>query len=520
MPYTRELDLAFFEKCSTSFYPLFSSWEDWQFFMHSALATEEMVKRKLRATVLTLTLPLPQELKAIVGDALNSPLSYPLAVSLRLPEKFNPQINFSELLSFFGQKKISFLMIDPSQAQSYDQAPALEEALRELQKNDPLPVYFLDHRLLRDDWNAKTKNALSGPKYVDVDVSNFCTHNCTFCGLYAPAVAARAQEDPQFANFYQKFTKERLSSPWVLDFLRELPLNISEIQLGGAGDPFTHAQALDFIQTIRHKNIRLSVLTNGAYFKPTDFPLIQKLSGTKSELHFFINLSAATAHTYQKVRPNQGAKTWEKIVHDLPQLPSFTLMCVLTKDNFLEAPQFVALAHQLGARDVWFKPLEEHGEHTRLLQIEDPALLKEKMKEALALAQDLGVAVFDRGRWEEQGEVGPQNPSLDYYSSHPCQVGLEYMRITTAEEIYPCCVMGRAVGKIESKDFLNSWLSPGYEDFRHKTGKIHQEHFHLKDPAWDFCRHCPHLFYNQVFEQLRAIPTPPGDFHFFRSLDQ
>jgi MoaA/NifB/PqqE/SkfB family radical SAM enzyme len=184
--------------------------------------------------------------------------------------------------------------------------------------------------------------------------------------------------------------------------IESLPHTTLLVQFGGAGDPLTHPKALDIIALARERAFRVEALSNMEYCSDGDLERLTELGSIYSwEMRFIVNLSAAT--------PRQTEKTFEKVIGNLRKLSElrkkngnsgahFTLMCVINRLNYHEATLYVKLAKEIGATDVWFKPLEVHHHlHNGLLPPkETQADYQRSLKEALEAADDLGVVIHDR----------------------------------------------------------------------------------------------------------------------------
>lgn len=82
--------------------------------------------------------------------------------------------------------------------------------------------------------------------------------------------------------------------------------------------------------------------------------------------------------------------------------------------------------------------------------------------------------------------------AVDLYKHIPCRVGSRYLRVQVDGGITPCCVMGTTLGSVANSNFTDVWFSDAYSVFRERMESIHKERFHLNDPEWAFCQHCPH----------------------------
>lgn len=289
-----------------------------------------------------------------------------------------------------------------------------------LEKVQELMTYLISEGFVIDfvhnhenyyQWDAKTLNTSRGPRQVDIDLSNGCTHNCQFCGLYADSVIERhtSQNSGTIPPDLIVFQNAKIEEEKAFSFIEQLPHALERVTLGGAGDPYTHGKINQLIKELRMKGSTVEIFTNFAYLSKKDIETLHDLClDDKESLSFIINLSGATAETYVKTRPNQTAETFEKVTSAIRYASDLikrdgkglymTLMCVTTKDNYQEMPNLISMSKSLGCERVWIKPLEPHDEENFKILVNDESSLDYaiKAKQSLYLADKLGVEIVER----------------------------------------------------------------------------------------------------------------------------
>lgn len=334
-----------------------------------------------------------------------------LAVELSLDEN-NCQRLFAQLQTALLHDP-EFVLLNPHHLapQKYGQTVREQLTLFATYAKEHVPVFFSPEHPLHEAWQVVSRNLLAGPRQVDIDLSDVCTHNCVFCSTQP--------EEAMTQKLIQKKSRRReelifkIQEPTFDRIAADLPATTKMVQFGGMGDPFTHKNALDFIARIRACGIPFSTLTNFAYLNDSGVRKLHAL--TDSSLHsmqFTVNLSAATADTYCKVRPNQSEATFRRVISHL-QLASdlclqdgrglnVWLLLVMNKLNFHEAPLFVALARDVGATSIWLRPVEIHDEHIARVKVPAESELEyaRSIKQALYLADLLNIDVHQRDQNE------------------------------------------------------------------------------------------------------------------------
>ncbi|MGE0631521.1 MAG: radical SAM/SPASM domain-containing protein [Pseudobdellovibrionaceae bacterium] len=310
-----------------------------------------------------------------------------------------------------------FIFLNP-QSLSWDCAEEVKNQLLHYQiyADKVCYVYFSPDHPYAEEWNARTENVLSGPKMIDVDLSNFCTHNCNFCGLYADeAVALEIKKaggsEPELV---MKYKRSKLDYEKARRLISELPDSTGTLTFGGAGDPMTHPQFFELVEMALKRGFLVTVISNFAYFNDEKIRRLSELAAENPYSVFFqVNLSAGRAETYVKTRPNQTAKTFDRVVGHLKLSADLRLkqgrglfhrlINVTTRENYHDICELIGIGKYVHSLDVWIKPLEIHGEITKRLLIHQEDLPDYAMKVKLALyfADQLGVVLFDRMTMEK-----------------------------------------------------------------------------------------------------------------------
>lgn len=280
-----------------------------------------------------------------------------------------------------------------------------------------LNVYFPFWNNFAAEWNIRTQNTFSGIEVVHIDLSNRCTHSCVFCGLYGPDATEYLKERSggYIPETISNHLKQEMDSAKCFSIIENLPWTVKMIQFGGVGDPLMHENATDFILKARKKGIHVEVLSNLEYLNDEQIQKIHALGGPLYyDMQFIVNISAGTAETYVKTRPRQTEQNFRKVVHNMSLFSelrkknsnsgvNMTMMCVVTKLNCHELYEYALLAHQVGARSIWFKPLEIHMPfHKNYIPSPEHMLsYVASMKKALRFSDENGIEVVQRNSCEE-----------------------------------------------------------------------------------------------------------------------
>jgi wyosine [tRNA(Phe)-imidazoG37] synthetase (radical SAM superfamily) len=330
-----------------------------------------------------------------------------------------PEIEITDRIQLLGptlmalsRLKPSWIMLAAEGAPQAGQVEALKKCFEYLRiRNFPLiDIHFTFRNPLARNWAMQSDCIFTGPEEFHIDLTNRCTHSCVFCALYAPAIIEDLKSSGRMDARMREFMQAQLNEEKAVELGRSLPLTTRMVQLGGAGDPMLHPRALEIITNLRERGFKVEALSNMEYLREGDHERLHALGGRQEDsLRFIVNLSAASPETYTLTRPRQTAATFHKVKENLSRLSRlrerdgglgvhFSLMCVLNRLNFHETELYVALAKELGATNVWFKPLEIHHRfhYDFLPKPGERAAYAAALARALERAEEIGVEVMDK----------------------------------------------------------------------------------------------------------------------------
>lgn len=276
-------------------------------------------------------------------------------------------------LSLYAKFQVPYIILNPYKLDLSTDSKAVKEALElyQMYSEKKVRLYISPEHPQSESWHIKLENKFGGPRYIDIDLSNSCNHDCVFCGTHSKEVKDRLAGNV----FHQDFLRKRQDENVVLNYLKHLPESVKFIQFGGVGDPAGHPSFIEIVSSARAKNFPLSVLSNYSFFSKDQITKLSELGSRDPHKFFFIiNISGATPETYVKTRPGQSERTFHKLLEDLRHTSDYALkngrgiglwlQCVVNILNYEEMPLFIALARDVGALNVYFKPMQIHERET------------------------------------------------------------------------------------------------------------------------------------------------------------
>jgi len=178
------------------------------------------------------------------------------------------------------------------------------------------------------------------PTDLIIGLTNLCTTRCSFC------YRRDTRLEPRF------FPLERFEL-----LIDELGPKLKLLEFSGIGEPLMHPQFKEFVLYARQKyppsRLSLQLVSNGSLLSADlRFFLIEYMFE-----QVWISFNAATAKTYSRVMPGLNFEAVTKAISSLREerdkdslaKPSIFLTFVVTKDNYMEAEDFIDLGIAMGA---------------------------------------------------------------------------------------------------------------------------------------------------------------------------
>lgn len=398
------------------------------------------------------------------------------------------------VIQLFQHFDLPFLFLEVAGAPDTGKVKYFSDLFTALRKTGlQKKIYFSFNNSDLEEWNLKTANTFSGLTTIHLDLSNKCTHSCVFCGIWGPDFIEemKVQSKGNLSQEYISFMNRQMPLIRTEEILDAAPETLQKVQFGGAGDPLTHPHWFDIISKWRSRGLAVEVLTNFEYPSKAEIEKLHMLSKGKRNFSFLINVSAATAETYKKIRPRQSEEIFEKVLsniryaHELRQRDGYglnlTIVNIINSLNYSEAVKMVELASELGV-GMWLKPVEVHSALHQQFAIPESELanyratLKAAAQKAAELKVELSLEELLMDHISESG---------DLYKSIPCSVGYTYTRYEVDGTVRPCCIAPHSMGNIFTDPVAKVWHSQNYYQWREKL---------LQGPEkYDFCKMCSHI---------------------------
>lgn len=192
------------------------------------------------------------------------------------------------------------------------------------------------------------------PEMVELNHDPTCNLSCPSCRT--EIVAAKSDEIDQYAD-----ATERV----ILPLLRKVE-GLTYITGGGEALASKHFRSiLRALNREEYPGLEVYLITNGLLLTPhrwAEFPNLPEMLRIVS-----VSVDAARAETYEKLRRPGKWRTLMKNLEYLSslrrdrQIPFFGMNFVVQRENFREILEFVQLADELGADQVWLQRVVNYG---------------------------------------------------------------------------------------------------------------------------------------------------------------
>jgi MoaA/NifB/PqqE/SkfB family radical SAM enzyme len=351
--------------------------------------------------------------------------------------------------------------------------------------------------VLRRPWLRRnyTRMPRSGPKLVQLGITEACNYHCLMCPFHNPAVDGQHKESEM----------PRMSYEMIARLLADLKrMGTQAIDICGSGEPLTHPDAIDIIALARRRGFKVTLATNAALL--TEERAHRLVDVGLRRMHVSVN--AGTSETYLKMHPGTQPGAFETIINRLREMADYAdasgqrhveveYSAVLTRINMAEIVKMVESAHH--ARANWLMlilmgPVE--GQPDLPPRPEDWPAIRAEIATAKELAKEYQI---DTNLWELE-ITGTAAGARSVYEHIPCYIGHEFALILGGGLVKFCCHCYRRVGDLNKDDFPTIWKSERYQQARRQAMALPVTKEALPDCG---CFHaCSHISANITVHQL------------------
>ncbi len=303
--------------------------------------------------------------------------------------------------------------------------------------------------------------AMTGPFYVNVDVTRRCNLRCPDCQYHSP-----------FSN------RSQLDN----DTIKDIPIDLFEnlcgklktmgthsLILTGEGEPFLHSRILDLVSVAKSAGFHVTLFTNGTLLGEA---IIESFVDSRLDT-IKVSLWASSTDVYAKNYPGANADNFGRIVFGLKliasiktekksKFPSVVLHHPINRQNFKKIHAMVDLAYTTGCKTLSFSPLwslRDRQDASALTQDEEKSLRyyltrMKKQLDSLSINHNIDDVLL-------RYKIGE-----DVWQNFPCYIAWFHARIRTNGMVFPCHRCYLPMGNLREKRFHEIWNGSAFRTFR------------------------------------------------------
>ncbi|MEM7311367.1 MAG: radical SAM protein [Planctomycetota bacterium] len=280
-------------------------------------------------------------------------------------------------------------------------------------------------------------------RFLQIETSSECNFRCASCAL-----SLADYDRPERHMTAEQFRRVLESFPTV-----------EKIELQGVGEVFLNAAIFDLIREATDRGVRVHTFSNASKIERST---ARAIVDSGLELINF-SMDGADEPTFKKLRKGGTLKRYRRCVSNLIEAratsdgktPTIGVMSVLSKANYRQAPQMIAIAEELGVDHLIFTKLNAGPKADQV-----PLLLgAEELAWLDALPPYVGPVevVWAYNAWTREERMDCYWPKSMSY-------------VTVDGDVTPCCNYYDSreikLGNVFEQDGAEIWNSEAYKEFR------------------------------------------------------
>lgn len=215
--------------------------------------------------------------------------------------------------------------------------------------------------------DSKSFTPKTGPKTVQLDLTNTCNLHCVGCWCHSYLL-----EEKMMKPSITKKSIDLNSAKKIIDDLSKL--KVSKIILSGAGEPFMHKDIIPIIRYIKSKGIFLEIITNFTLITKE----IAKILVKEKVDHITASIWAGDKKSYIKTHDMKKNDTFDKIrenlkyIHSIKKtdnLPRIKIYNVISSYNFTNIKEMTGFATDSLADEFEFQLIDIYPGKTDKLML-------------------------------------------------------------------------------------------------------------------------------------------------------
>lgn len=315
--------------------------------------------------------------------------------------------------------------------------------------------------------------AYTGPKLVQIDITNNCNNDCVGCWCHSTYLEEKQMPAAQKRKFipFDKMVE-------ILDELRTM--GCREIYYAGGGDPSTHPRFMEILEKTKQNGFIAYVNTNFTLFSKD---MIRKCVEIGLD-HFTLSVWAGSEKSYLSTHPNKKTGDFEKLkesisfLNKLKRGPPYTkIYNVISSRNYYDLKSMIQFAQDTNSDSIEFTMADIVGGKTEFLLLE-PDQLKVLQRDASDILESFNLGKYGSRlhlfryneflrRIQDDHDTLSGEYDKNIVSKLPCTIGWTFSRINADGTVNGCLKSHRIpVGNIHEHSFNRIWNGDKQQWFR------------------------------------------------------
>ena len=365
--------------------------------------------------------------------------------------------------------------------------------------------------------------AFGGPIQADLGLTNRCGLQCIHCFFYSSHVeipafnplrkARRMGTEQPSPEYLKDLQRQDANTDRINSLIDEfIDMGTCRFEFIGDGEPFLHANALEFMGRAKHAGSTCFVNTSGYVFDKEKIDALLEMGFDVLR----ITTMAGTREMYIRTHPKVKETTFDDLQDNLLYLaerkkalgcrkPEVELICVIISENIDGLMDFAEFAVRMNADRLQYRAyddVKDPGLAKLVPSKEQAAAARERLAEIKVYLETHGVKHnIDHFLkiWERQLSTKA------LYSVIPCYYGWAAVRILANGDVYPCCRCYDSLGNVYEEEFRNIWFGEAYRDFRRSAHQINKQNLELRGCE---CHNCSNHAANvRIYRALHPLKS-------------
>jgi MoaA/NifB/PqqE/SkfB family radical SAM enzyme len=309
-----------------------------------------------------------------------------------------------------------------------------------------------------------TSSLIPLPHILTIEITSYCNLDCVMC--------------PKTAG-YVNTAENRVIPLDIVEKLQPVLDRIDGVDLSGLwGEAFLHPDLyIEILNILKKRHIGVRTVTNGTLITDEIAEKLVSLGLDSLE----VSIDAATAATYAGIRTGgdfEAVKSGLRAINlhkkkRRSPYPRVKLLFLGMTDNIHELPEFVTMAHSVGAECVVLQAMGEYEKmEGRSIALRDKNRGIEYYEAAKRIAQSLNISIElfppDQFQPREGPEYGGRasRPDGKTMVTKDCFFPWDRAVISAEGKILPCCAATKPFGDLGADSFVEIWYGKAYVNLR------------------------------------------------------